>query len=423
MKSTPLSKIDPALGHFPSRLFRGVQDDCFCLPGGLSGAKVLLIQTTAAPLVLKVGPPKQIAQELRTFLQLRGTNLFTQLALGSEQDAWLSSLRFRDGSRALGYRFLGQIPRHSEQSVGTLLDSAESYINGTEDRFPDHIANISGQLLELRAQTSRQLTSILLPEYTEPAWQRVDPLLATAQAFSSRVPTVDAIHTAWNRWESRRSAPVQMQLGFIHGDLRAANVVLAWSARTTLPFLVDFGSVKRAPSYVDLVRLEIDLILRMQVSDDLFERILVAAFDPQSWTLDSNASATDRVSGFVGVFRQAYLGHVGTRHAASDICDDYYAFYLSELLRRVPYWEVRFLEPKSRRTLWWLVLLALQRLRDSAAFRCPTSDSVHSYVNALKSPEIPPELGVSQVFFGPSDSDARDGRTLSHLRSTVMLNM
>jgi len=353
--------------------------------------------------VIKIGPAEEIENEYRNFQTFAGHTIYDKLqcpynnALDSSFQTHMSRFCLPHPLKTIAYQFRGYIPSHSENPPLSFQDLAAEYMRGGCAHFTDYLIKINSFLREFARPAD-----IILPDHLVPNWKRVAPLLSTAESMSHSAIKYGEIKRCWDRWAKERAFPLKVDFGPIHGNLRCANIVVTQNEA----HLIDFGSMIRAPSFLNLIRLEIDIIFRSRIDTMEQRELLEGVFDPKLWDL-RRARPASRPRCLVRDFRELYIDNTKSRNPYILARNDLYLAYLCELLRRTTYWEEEFLESSSRMLLWWLMTMSVDQLNNIRKAPSPPARDLERYGQILR-PAIPEQIGLRKCFYGANDNEIRN---------------
>lgn len=403
MKTVSPQSFPTGLAESLEEVFGESVPASFLLSGGLSGAHLYLVPFASAPYVVKVGPSRLIDRERINFANLNGTAVHYQVSCDPTFTDKIAKCCLPHDRRVIAYRFAGRIPAQTDDLL-SFLECAEHFLCGRSEDFLNHLASIQQRLTELWLHSGQPDGEIVrLPDFLEPNWAKVNPILATAEAMSHGAVKRSEVNRTWQNWEEERGNPIRMRLGHIHGDLRCANIVLSRGE----PYLVDFGSVRKAPPFIDLIRLEVDIVLRARIPAAIRNELLRSVFDPLLW--EPYAAATSPAQRLIVEFRRAYVQILPGRKATISSQLDFYAAYMSELLRRTTYWEDLFLAVDTRQFIWLLLAQCVSYLH-SANYANTIAENIHNLDRLFRPPLIPKGIGLIRCYYGGQDNDERNGR-------------
>ncbi len=370
----------------------------FPLSGGLSGARVFLASfDTVGAHVIKTGSKELIDREKRNFRTLKNTGAYNDLKSNLVEK--ILDLKSSKSTPLIVYKYAGRVPEQNESPPQSFLDCAELYFKGENPDFINQITDVDRDLANFRATATVQAAaSYSLPQFLEPDWKLISPIISTAEALSSFSFSLKEVREVWESWKDERKNPVQLRLERTHGDLRCNNIV--YSDKKL--FLIDFGNVREAPNYLDLIHLEIDIILRMQVDNEIRNRIVRAAFDPYYWQKEASPDWSQEEK-IIQQFRWLFMLRQ-VRHSATDLVRrDFYVAYLVDLLRRARHWEDYFLSVQSRHLLWWIISCCLEAIKNVDRKPNALPSSLEEY-SVLLRPDVPRGMGLLNWTFGDKEN-------------------
>ena len=315
------------------------------LKGGLSGAHVMLCLSRpegadrSEPLILKRGPLDQILHEANARHELAdqgGTHQQEQLRILSQRGASHLALRPAPNGEGIfgiiAYPFAGTLSRDRER-----ISDFETFVQET------YLASEDIGDKELRFYFTRAI-SVVAPPIAHatgdshlidlPDLRDIMTRFAVARSLLSPELSDDGWLAALGGWVNGRlgDGVAHPDSRTVHGDPRFANIVLDRTSNTAT--LIDYGEGRPGHVFHDLVRFEVDVLLRstpVQAEDRVEEirgraRILAG--------IESATAGAPRSHRVASVWRGVRNEHLPTLMLPGPFAL-YSVFVVNELFRRV----------------------------------------------------------------------------------------